>query len=556
MESPHGRNMWPQKAQYQKPGKARLQAQGNISLFRYQDGIRNVGLDKLGPGLEIKGEGGYIIVPPSRHAEGVYRWINGAAVATAPDWLIQKILTKHEPRQIPDELHEYIRKYGGIGVSTDPHDLPSPPTREKIQAALAAINPDIGRAEWIAIGCGLYTQLGEEGFELWDGWSSKGNKYRAREMAGQWRSIAAGNGYKFTIGTLFYQPTRPIQIGQIILTSNRSPSNRNLLSRMGAEADPLPPESTIGVQMVRVADVESKKVDWLWKGRIARGKLTITAGMPDVSKSTWSLDLAARVTRGGDLPCGEGQAPLGNVIILTAEDDLADTVRPRLEVAGADLMRVNIITAVKVKKHLQPRGFDLSQDIDHLEEAVQKVGDVILIIIDPITAYMGKPGKLDSYRSTDVRAVLTPLQEMSAKCNAAVIGIDHLNKTGAAQAMLRVLNSIAFVAAARAVYIIVRDQEDDERRLFLPAKNNLGKIRTGLAFRVIDRPAPTIFEAYPALKWEDGAVTMTADEALALKPDGRRSEAAEKAKILILNMLRDKPALSKDTALSPKQDCL
>ena len=131
---------------------------------------------------------------------------------------------------------------------------------------------------------------------------------------------------------------------------------------------------------------------------------------------------------------------------------------------------------------------------------------------------------------------------MAAKCGAAVICIDHLNKNvSQAQAMLRILNSISFVAAARAIFIIVRDPEDDERRLLLPVKTSVSKIRTGLAFRIIERlTPPPLFDAQPAIKWENETITMTADEALAFKPDGRRSPGAEAAKGLILQMLNGK----------------
>jgi putative DNA primase/helicase len=307
------------------------------------------------------------------------------------------------------------------------------------------------------------------------------------------------------------------------------------------------PETQSGMAIVRVADVEGKKVDWLWPGRIALGKLTIFAGMPDVNKSTLTLNLASLVTTGGLLPASEGRVPLGSVIILTAEDDVADTVRPRLEVAGADLARVHVIVAIKAANGAGPRSFDLSQDIGRLEKAIGEIGDVLLVVIDPISAYMGKPGKLDSYRSTDVRATLAPLQETAARCGVAVIGIDHLNKSGGAQAMMRVLGSVAFVAAARAVYVIVRDEEDDARRLMLPAKNNLGKIRTGLAFSVVEKFASApVFDAYPAIKWENEPVTMTADEALANKQDGRKSESAEAAKVLIAEMLAKEPMPQKE----------
>ncbi len=305
------------------------------------------------------------------------------------------------------------------------------------------------------------------------------------------------------------------------------------------------PKGEDDLVLVRVSDVPFEPYDWIWKERIARKKLTMFAGMPDVNKSTLALDLTARITKGGVLPDGQ-RAPLGNVIILSAEDDVADTLRPRLEVAGADLDRCTVIKASKDKG--KQRNFDLSTDIDRLRRAIETVGDVVLVIIDPVSAYMGKPGKLDSYRSTDVRGILAPLMQMAADTRVAVVGIDHLSKSGSSQALLRLLGSVAFAAAPRAVYIIARDEEDKDRRLFLPAKTNIGKIRTGLSFRIKEKlygDGPT-FGSYPMIEWENGDVTMTADEALDQKPDGRRSKGAEAAKALILTMLKEKPRLQKE----------
>ena len=103
------------------------------------------------------------------------------------------------------------------------------------------------------------------------------------------------------------------------------------------------------------------------------------------------------------------------------------------------LTRVHAITSVKLKNNGR-RTFDLSQDIARLEQLVRAIGDVVMIVIDPYSAYMGKPGKLDSYRSTDVRAILAPLFEMAARLEVAVLGIGHLNKSGSMPALLRVLD--------------------------------------------------------------------------------------------------------------------
>src|SRR5829696_653706 len=97
----------------------------------------------------------------------------------------------------------------------------------------------------------------------------------------------------------------------------------------------------------RAADVAPEPIQWLWPGRVAIGKQTIIAGEAGLGKSQIVSATAAAITTGGDWPCGEGRAPLGNVIILSAEDGVADTIVPRLIAAGADLERVFLVTAVR-----------------------------------------------------------------------------------------------------------------------------------------------------------------------------------------------------------------
>jgi hypothetical protein len=310
---------------------------------------------------------------------------------------------------------------------------------------------------------------------------------------------------------------------------------------------------------VKMSTIPAKKIIWLWQWRIAIGKLTTFAGLPDTNKSTTALDLAARVSRGDVLPAGEGQAPLGNVIILSSEDDPADTIRPRLEVMGADLERIHFITMVKEKGGKGKRGFDLTQDIERLERLIQEIGNVVLIIVDPMSAYMGKPGKLDSYRTSDVRAVLSPLGEMAGRCGVAIVGVDHLNKTAGLKALLRIAGSIAFAAAPRSLIIFVRDEEEADRRLFLPAKNNNApeEFKKGLAFRIVKRVAPApVSEVMPAIQWENEPIHITADEALAaasMKADGRKSETAEAWKHFLQEMLRDGPRMLVDIAAEAKR---
>jgi putative DNA primase/helicase len=173
----------------------------------------------------------------------------------------------------------------------------------------------------------------------------------------------------------------------------------------------LPPQATSGPALITqcAADVTPQPVEWLWPGRFALGKLTLIAGEAGLGKSQLSIAMVAAVTTGSEWPCREGRAPQGSVVILSAEDGAADTVVPRLMAAGADRERVEIVSAVHDEK--SRRSFDLSADLALLENKISEIGDVKLIIIDPISSYLGP--KVDSHVNAAVRGVLEPVTEMA-----------------------------------------------------------------------------------------------------------------------------------------------
>ncbi|MGH8586208.1 MAG: AAA family ATPase [Gammaproteobacteria bacterium] len=305
----------------------------------------------------------------------------------------------------------------------------------------------------------------------------------------------------------------------------------------------------------RLFDIESKPIRWLWQGRIARGKVFMLAGHPGLGKSQAMISMAAIVTTGGTWPVDRTPCAQGSVIVLSAEDDAEDTIRPRLEAAGADLKRVYILDAIRETNQdgaSTKRPFNLTEDIDRLRGLARELGDVALIVIDPVTAYLGR---VDSHRNAEVRAVLAPLAETAAEVRAAIVCVSHLNKAGGAEALLRVMGSLGFVAAARGAYLIAKDPEDETRRLFLPMKNNLAEDRGGLAFRVKGRILESGTEriATSYVEWDAEPVTMTADQAMAPVGDPEEQSELDGAVEWLRKLLKDGPVDSKQIRSDAKQ---
>lgn len=261
-------------------------------------------------------------------------------------------------------------------------------------------------------------------------------------------------------------------------------------------------------KLIRLSDVVPEQVQWLWHGRIPLGKVSQFAGNGGLGKSFVSLDIAARVTRGARWPDdGAGYAPLGNVIILNAEDGLADQIRPRLDALGADTEKVLFLEAIQYPDHEKP--FSLAADTEQLREAIETVSDVRLVIIDPISSYLGA---IDANKSADVRMVLDPLKRVAERSGAAILLINHLTK-GSGPAVYRACGSIAIQSMVRTSWAFAEDENDPARREILPTKNNVGPDARGIAYRIVDG----------RVVWDDAPVTRTADEALEHRPSQGRA---------------------------------
>jgi putative DNA primase/helicase len=295
----------------------------------------------------------------------------------------------------------------------------------------------------------------------------------------------------------------------------------------------------------RASEITPKDIDFIWNGRLARGKHTCIGGEPGVGKSTVAYAIIAAITTGGMWPCGEGQAPIGNVIILSAEDDPDDTIVPRLMAAGADRDRIHIVTAVTGKDGKGRTTFSLQNDLDLLEQKIDEIGDVALVVIDPVSSYLGKT---DSHKNSEVRGILEPISEMAARKRVAILSVTHFSKNmGSTKALHRFIGSIAFVGAPRAAFAVIEDPDNEGRMLFLHAKNNMTRPPQGLAYRLEQRFLHGLARPVSNIVWESEPVSMTANQALAAEAEmGEKKTAIAEAEEFLSGKLADGPAAAKD----------
>lgn len=287
----------------------------------------------------------------------------------------------------------------------------------------------------------------------------------------------------------------------------------------------------------RFSNITSKPISWLWPGMIAKGKVTIISGDPGLGKSQMTASFAAITTTGSAWPNSSTRGDTANVIFLSAEDDPEDTIRPRLEAAGADLKHVFTLESVRDPCTDTPRTFNLSKDLSKLKALTDKINNVGLIIIDPITAYLGKA---DSHKTADIRGLLAPLSKFATDHNIAIVCISHLNKNTQQKAIDRTTGSGAFIAACRAAYIVCKNPENEQQRLFLPIKNNLGDDQNGLSFEIesvtLDNGIKT-----SKIKWIESTVSITADEAISNQTINDDKSALDEAQDFLCEMLREEP---------------
>jgi hypothetical protein len=261
--------------------------------------------------------------------------------------------------------------------------------------------------------------------------------------------------------------------------------------------------------ITRASDLHERETKWLWPSYLPEGYITLIQGDPGLGKSTVTLEIAARVSRGESLPrMNAGNAP-ANVAVLSAEDGAEDVIKPRLRTAGADLDRVHIIG--EVTRDHERRPIVLPGDVAHIRKECCERG-VKLLILDPLIAFL--MSNMNSFKDQDVRLALGPLAALAHEIGLTVLVVVHLNKRSDERAMYRGGGSIAFTAAARSVLVLAADPADGDQRVLASIEGNICRRPPALGFRILDE------SGVGRIEWT-GERDLTADDLLAA-PDQKR----------------------------------
>lgn len=273
-----------------------------------------------------------------------------------------------------------------------------------------------------------------------------------------------------------------------------------------------------GGELMFYCQTPPQKTRWLWEPYIPRGKITIIQGDPGEGKSTLALRLAAAVSTGQAFPETEITAEPDLVIYQNAEDGIADTLRPRLDAAGADTAKI---------MHLNEQKEPLSILDVRLYKLIQRVKPA-LVVLDPLQAYLGSD--VDMHRANEVRPLMSALSEMAEQSGAAIVLIGHMNKMQGAKSIYRGLGSIDLTAAARSVLTVAKDPENPDIRIIFQVKNSLAKMAEPAAFSL-----------------EDGRFAWLgayeADIAQVLSSEARTVRPLEQAKAFLRKWLTEYPEL-------------
>lgn len=548
---------------------------------------------KLAPGVDVKGDGGMVIAPPSkRPGKGMYQWLNQLPLAEAPAWLLERISGDENATDAQQDGN-------GRGLVAE---------RELVIAAVAVIpnTQEVDRTDWIKVGLAIHGATGGEGLDIFDTWSKRHTTYNATDTLDAWKSFRPK---EIGAGTLFHLaneawnnwrddpgatdtirnfalslPERPGEVRAAPAAPQPAPSMNGAAGphQQSNNRAPPPPSQSVTtpqrasgkftrrtgngranqdepefeIELLNGAGLTPRKQEWLWPGRIPRGTLSLLIGLPDMGKSHIFIDICARVTTGASMP-PSSEPPIyrpQSALIVCTEDRVEYTLVPRLIAAGADMSRINFLRYLRSKGN-ERRGLDLTQDVQRIEKCLNDNPEISLIVFDPISEFLG--AKIDGHSNTAVRAVLGQLMDLLDQRNIAALGVSHLPKVKTGAVQTASIGSIGFSACARSSLLVVDEEEDvvgedgeptGEReltgsKLLTVAKGNLAApkgretLKLKLEPKTLDHPHDEITVA--RVKWE-GVKEVTARELWQdTKPKQQQAKQRVAAADFIKNAMRD-----------------
>jgi hypothetical protein len=296
-------------------------------------------------------------------------------------------------------------------------------------------------------------------------------------------------------------------------------------------------EMAARLEVVRLSAVASRPVGWIWNRYFPSGKLVALDGLPGQGKSTIALDIIARLSRGSAMPDGSpGLDHAADSLILSYEDDPADTLRPRLEAVGADLDRIGIIAGVSYNGDSELLPPSLPKDLEVLDCELASRPEVRFILIDPFAAAIS--ADVDMHRDQDVRRPLARLARLARERNTCVVIIRHVRKSHGGNAIYAGGGSVGISGQARVVMVVEQDPEDPTSAVLAVAKSNVAEIPPALTFRKLLATVPAAngdVIRTSRLEWT-GTANVSADELLQARGDGGdQKDAADFLREILAN---------------------
>jgi len=272
-----------------------------------------------------------------------------------------------------------------------------------------------------------------------------------------------------------YQATKQALLDSVDLLKKKRdyPEIIRRITEAAGTAQEAPAKDDRVLETVCATDLVEEDMEWLWHNTVPKAKLSLLVGKPEVGKSFFTMMMAARVSSGAPFPSSSAPRPVerGQVLILQTEDGMEDTCVKRLRWEEADQSMIHFITGTRDRQG-KSRPVDLSTDVEQVRRRMRELGNVKLIIVDPLSAYIGSSTKMDSHQDREVRLALRPLMTFIEQEKVAVVGIMHLNKNQMADVIFRISGSAAWAQVPRVIWMISQDRNDPELRWLLAMKNN------------------------------------------------------------------------------------